>query len=124
MGVLAIHHVQLGFAAGDHARIRHFYGELLGLTEWRDGPGHALRFLAGGQRLDLVPSDRWQRPAEPVHLALSVHNLVGLRARLLAAGVLVDEERPLAGHRRLYAHDPAGNQLELLEPDPARGAQP
>lgn len=118
MGIRRIDHVQIGFPTGDLARIRHFYGELLGLTEWRGGAGSTLRFQSGaGTRVDLVPTEHWQTPSEPAHLAFEVEDLPGLRARLLAQGVSIDEDRPLAGHRRFYANDPAGNALEFLEPD-------
>lgn len=115
MTILSIDHAQLGFPAGKHAQVRHFYAELIGLREQEPGDGRALRFRAGSQRIDLVPVHPWRPHADTPHLALQTENLSGLRARLLDAGVALDESRHLPGHRRFYVRDPGGNTLELLE---------
>jgi catechol 2,3-dioxygenase-like lactoylglutathione lyase family enzyme len=121
MSIHSIHHVQLGFPAGHQSQVRHFYGELLGLKEFRlGGTGNALRFYAASQRVDLVPVADWAPPVAPSRLAFEVQNLPGFRARLLDAGLALDETRPLAGHLRFFVNDPAGNPLEFLEPDPSQ----
>jgi catechol 2,3-dioxygenase-like lactoylglutathione lyase family enzyme len=117
MSIHSINHVQLGFPAGQQARVRHFYSDLLGLKEFKAGSGNALRFFAGSQRVDLVPVPDWKGTPAPSHLAFEVQNLPGFRARLLDAGFELDETRPLGGHLRFYVNDPAGNTLEFLEPD-------
>lgn len=117
MPVQAINHVQLPFPVGTGPLIRHFYGELLGLPELPASIGNgALRFVAGGQRIDLVPSTG--RAAGSVsHLALEVEGLSALRQRLLEAQTAVVESSALPGYLRFFAKDPAGNQLEFLEPE-------
>ncbi|GAB2471593.1 MAG: VOC family protein [Comamonas sp.] len=120
MPVQAINHVQLPFPVGTGPLIRHFYGELLGLPELSVGAAGAgngaLRFVAGGQRIDLVPSTG--RAAGSVsHLALEVDGLPELRQRLLDAQTAVVESSALPGYLRFFAKDPAGNQLEFLEPE-------
>ncbi|MDB5931969.1 MAG: glyoxalase [Polaromonas sp.] len=122
MTIHAINHVQLAFPAGQEAAIRHFYTDLLGLTELGFTTGPALRFNAGGQRLDLLPASAWQPPSALPHLAFEVTDLPRLRARLLGASLALDESRPLPGHLRFYAQDPAGNQLEFLQPEPSGAA--
>ncbi|MGQ3001673.1 MAG: VOC family protein [Hydrogenophaga sp.] len=118
MSIHSIHHVQLGFPAGQQSLVRHFYGELLGLKEFRlGGTGNALRFYAASQRVDLVPVPNWAPPPSPSRLAFEVQNLPGFRAKLLDAGLELDETRPLPGHLRFFVNDPAGNPLEFLEPD-------
>ena len=117
MGIAAINHVQLSFPAGAEDAIRHFYSGLLGLSELRWQPGSTLRFAAGPQRIDLVPTEHWQPVSAVPHLALEVQDLPSLRHRLLQAEVALDETRALPGYRRFYANDPAGNQLEFIEPD-------
>ncbi len=117
MSIHSINHVQLGFPAGQQALVRHFYGELLGLPEFRALGGDALRFFAGPQRVDLVPVTDWRGAPAPSHLAFEVQNLPGYRARLIDAGFELDESRPLGGHLRFYVNDPAGNTLEFLEPN-------
>lgn len=124
MNIHSIHHAQLPFRAGDEAQIRRFYNQLIGLTEFHGGgqTGAPLRFVAGHQRIDLVPTDNWQPNAIPSHLAFEVQGLPTLRNRLLSAHVPLEESRPLVGYLRFYVKDPAGNQLEFLEPDASQAS--
>lgn len=126
MNIHSIHHAQLGFRAGDEAQIRRFYNQLIGLTEFKAGhpsiSGTPLRFVAGHQRIDLVPTEHWQPNPSPSHLAFEVQDLPSLRRRLLSADVALEESRPLVGHLRFYVKDPAGNQLEFLEPDASQAS--
>jgi catechol 2,3-dioxygenase-like lactoylglutathione lyase family enzyme len=120
MSIHSINHVQLAFPAGREADMRHFYGSLVGLTELRQQGGKTLRFVAGRQRVDLIPTENWLPAPATSHLAFEVKDLPGLRSRLLDAQLQLEESRPLPGHRRFYVGDPAGNQLEFLEPDPSQ----
>ena len=79
--------------------------------------GNALRFVAGTQRIDLVPTEHWQPAPAVSHLAFEVQDLPALRHRLLQAELPLVEARALPGYLRFYVKDPAGNQLEFLEPD-------
>lgn len=117
MSIQSINHVQLAFPAGAEASIRRFYVNLLGLSEVRLKAGTALRFAAGAQRIDLVPIEHWQPAPVVSHLAFEVQDLPTLRHRLLQAELPLVENRALPGYLRFYAKDPAGNQLEFLEPD-------
>ena len=83
MGIAAIHHVQLAFPAGAEDVIRRFYTGLLGLPEVRLQAGATLRFAAGGQRIDLVPTTAGAGVSGAAHLALEVCGLPQLRWRLL-----------------------------------------
>lgn len=56
------------------------------------------------------------RPAKKAHPALLVSDLPGLITRLEAAGAGLVTDEPLEGYDRVYAYDPFGNRLELLEP--------
>ncbi|MFF2863297.1 hypothetical protein ACFVSX_25850 [Streptomyces rubiginosohelvolus] len=49
--------------------------------------------------------------------ALRVTVIEAHAARLESHGVAVTWDGDLPGHGRFYAHDPAGNRLEFLEPD-------
>ena len=109
--------MQLGFAVAQRQAVRRFYAQLLGLSLSRLQGGDTLRFIAGAQRVDLVPVEDWRTPTEAPHLAFEVDDLPALRARLLGDGLALDEARPLAGHLRFYVRDPAGNVLEFLQPD-------
>ncbi|MET1114645.1 MAG: VOC family protein [Comamonas sp.] len=122
MSIRGIHHLQLAFRAGREQAMRHFYRDLLGLSELPGAraPGAAqraqtLRFAAGEQRIDLVGVAQWQPLPAVSHLAFAVQDLQGLRQRLLAAQLPLVENQCLAGFVRFYLKDPAGNQLEFLE---------
>ncbi|MFN9474856.1 VOC family protein [Acidovorax sp.] len=120
MAIHSINHVQLAFPAGAEEPIRNFYNRLLGLPEVRVAAGSALQFAAGTQRIDLVPTEHWQGAPSVSHLALEVQDLPALRGRLLQAQLPLVENRALPGYLRFYVKDPAGNQLEFLEPDTER----
>jgi len=117
MEIHSIHHVQLPFSGADKQPLRDFYNGLLGLLELAHPESRSLRFVAGTQRVDLVPVQDAHPPSDASHLAFEVVNLPLLRARLLDAGLTLEESRPLPGHLRFYVKDPAGNALEFLEPD-------
>ncbi len=120
MSIQSINHVQLAFPAGSEAPIRRFYVQLLGLPEVHLKAGNTLRFGAGSQRIDLVPTEHWQPASAVSHLAFEVQDLPALRHRLLQAELPLVENRALPGYLRFYVKDPAGNQLEFLEPDNER----
>ncbi|GAB3364561.1 MULTISPECIES: VOC family protein [Giesbergeria] len=117
MAIHSINHVQLTFPAGAEGQIRNFYSDLLGLPELHYPTSKALRFAAGPQRIELVPTERGPATSTAAHLALEVNNLPELRSRLLQAELALVENRALPGYLRFYVKDPAGNQLEFLEPD-------
>ncbi len=121
MAIHSISHVQLAFPAGAEGRIRHFYSGLLGLPEVHPPAGSTLRFAAGPQRIDLVPTESWQAASAVSHLAFEVDDLPALRGRLQQAELALVENRALPGYLRFYVKDPAGNQLEFLEPDTEQG---
>ncbi|ARU04481.1 glyoxalase [Comamonas serinivorans] len=118
----AINHVQLPFPVGEEDSIRHFYGELLGLHELLPAAGRGLRFLAGSQRIDLVPTTAGAGVSGAAHLALEVCGLPQLRWRLIEGNCQLIENQALPGYLRFYVKDPAGNQLEFLEPDESQYA--
>ncbi len=119
MRVHGIDHVQLAMPAGREDDARAFYGDLLGLPELPKPPHLATRggcwFGQAGLQLHLGVEDGF-RPARKAHPALLVEDLPALVARLRGAGVAVVDDEPLPGYDRVYAADPFGNRLELLEP--------
>lgn len=119
MPVRSIDHVQLAMPAGGEDAAREFYGGLLGLPE-RPKPAHlAARggcwFETATVKVHLgVDADF--HPARKAHPALLVQDLGDLVERLGAAQVELVDDEPLEGYDRVYAYDPFGNRLELLEP--------
>ena len=119
MTVTAIDHVQLAMPADGEPEARAFYAELLGLPEQPKPPHLAKRggcwFESETVKIHLGVEGDF-RPAKKAHPALLVTDLPTLVARLRAAGVELVDDEPLEGYDRVYAYDPFGNRLELLEP--------
>jgi len=112
-------HVQLAMPAGREAEARAFYADLLGLRETPKPPSRAARggcwFERGNVRIHLGVDPDF-RPAKKAHPALRVTGLAALTATLAAAGVPIVTDDLLEGCARIFAFDPFGNRLELLEP--------
>ncbi|MEO7429750.1 MAG: VOC family protein [Acidimicrobiales bacterium] len=121
MPIERVDHVQLAMPAGGEAAARGFYEGLLGIAEVPKPSHLATRggcwFEDDKVKIHLgVDTDF--RPAKKAHPALLVSDLRSLVARLGAAHVELVTDEPLAGYDRVYAYDPFGNRLELLEPLP------
>ena len=119
MTVEAVHHVQMAMPAGGEDAARGFYGGLLGLPEVPKPPALAARggcwFESATVRIHLgVEADF--RPARKAHPALLVHDLDALSTRLRDAGFEVVDDDELPDFDHVYAYDPFGNRLELLQP--------
>lgn len=115
--LVALDHVQLALPPGCEAQARAFYAGLLGLAEVAKPTPLAARggvwFEASGIRLHLGAEDPF-RPARKAHPAFRVAGLEALRARLEAAGIVIEDDDALPGELRFYAADPFGNRLEFM----------
>jgi catechol 2,3-dioxygenase-like lactoylglutathione lyase family enzyme len=65
---------------------------------------------------DVEAGARTPRRAHPGAL---VADIDALAARLAGHGISVEWDRKFPGYRRFYVHDPLGNRLEFLQPEPA-----
>ena len=117
MTALSFHRVQLPFPVDKAAQVYRFYTEFFGLKNFAAPQTSQFRFGLGGQWLDLTPCSDFT-PVQNGHLALNVLDLPALRHRLLEAGHALEETQALPGYRRFFINDPAGNRLEILEPEP------
>jgi catechol 2,3-dioxygenase-like lactoylglutathione lyase family enzyme len=113
----AIDHVQLAMPRGEEAKARHFYGDVLGMTEMAKPPELAKRggcwFASGAVQIHLGVEEEF-RPAKKAHPGLRCGDYDGLVERLRAAGVDVQEDRNIPGVRRCHVFDCFGNRLELI----------
>ena len=119
MRVTRIDHVQLTMPEGREKEARSFYEGLLGIPE-TPKPAHlAARggcwFGSGDLKIHLGV-ERDFRPSKKAHPALIVRDLQQLVHALRTAGVQVVSDEPLEGYERVYAFDPFGNRIELMEP--------
>ena len=121
MPVVQVDHVQLAMPAGGEDEARAFYRDLLGLPETPKPPHLAKRggcwFESDAVKIHLGVEQDF-RPARKAHPALLVQDLPGLVKQLRDAGVDLVDDEPLEGYDRIYAYDPFGNRLELMEPAP------
>jgi catechol 2,3-dioxygenase-like lactoylglutathione lyase family enzyme len=114
-----IHHVQVAMPGGREDDARRFYGELFGFPEIPKPENLRKRggvwFQTGNLQLHLGV-DKSFAPATRAHVAYQVENLEAVRARLVAAGIVITDDEPLPGYDRFYVDDPFGNRTELLAP--------
>lgn len=119
MAVERIDHVQLAMPLGGEDAARAFYADLLSLPEKPKPPELAKRggcwFEGDDVKIHLGVEDDF-RPARKAHPALLVTDLATLASKLRGAGVKIVEDDSLEGYDRIYADDPFGNRLELMEP--------
>jgi catechol 2,3-dioxygenase-like lactoylglutathione lyase family enzyme len=121
MTVRRLDHVQLAMPPGREEEAKAFYHGLLGIPEVAKPPHLAARggcwFERGELKLHLgVEADF--SPARKAHPAFVVDDLQALVKRIQAAGHRVVTDQPLAGYDRMFADDPFGNRIELMQPKP------
>lgn len=114
-----LHHVQLAMPPGGEASCRHFYVEVLGLTEVEKPVVLAARgglwVRADALEIHLgVETDF--RPQRKAHPGILVADLDALAARLDRHGIAVEWDDNFPGMRRFYTQDNNGNRLEFLAP--------
>ncbi len=115
----AIDHVQLAMPVGRESDAVAFYEDVLGIPKVDKPPHLAVRGGCWFERGDLkvhLGVDRDFRPATKAHPALLVEDVRSLARAIRDAGLRVVDDEPLAGYDRVYADDPFGNRIELMEP--------
>ncbi|MCE0524035.1 MAG: VOC family protein [Methylacidiphilales bacterium] len=115
-----LNHVTIAAPAGEHAKVRAFYGDLLGLEEVpRPDALNAVYDLMWFKFLDILLhidfSPPWNKPAENRHIALEIEDLPSLRRYLESKNATIREAVVMPDRDRFYLLDPFGNYFELLE---------
>jgi catechol 2,3-dioxygenase-like lactoylglutathione lyase family enzyme len=122
-----VNHVTIAVPAGEHEKVRAFYGGVLGLKEIvRPGALGSVYDLIWYECLDILLhidfTPPWFKPAENRHLALEVKDIQSVRAYLMGKGAEIREAVVIPDRERFYVLDPFGNYFELLEMKTASGA--
>jgi len=112
-------HVTITMPAGGESEARRFYGIWLGLRELprpeslraRDG----VWFDAGGLHLHISVDNERGIADGHRHFGLGCGDLERLRSKLKAAGVQIEDGRPVPW-KRFFIHDPFGNRIEIHQP--------
>jgi catechol 2,3-dioxygenase-like lactoylglutathione lyase family enzyme len=115
-----LNHITLAVPAGQHDKVREFYGRVLGLKEIpRPKSLNAaydliwFKFLDILLHIDFTPP--WTKPAENRHVAFEVEDLPAVRRYLESKRAVIREAVVLPDRDRFYLLDPFGNYFELLE---------
>ncbi len=115
-----LNHVTIAVPAGEHDRVRAFYGGILGLTEVaRPGALEGVYDLIWYEWLDFVLdldfTPPWSAPAENRHLAMEVRDISAVRKHLETQGAEIREAVAIPDRERFYVIDPFGNYFEFME---------
>lgn len=114
---LEIDHIQLAMPPGGEDAARHFFGELLGMTEISKPPELAKRggcwFASGKVQVHLGVEQDF-RPAKKAHPALRCRDYASLLTTLRKHNLDVIEVNDIPGVRRCHIFDPFGNRIELI----------
>lgn len=117
--MLRLDHVQLAMPSGGEEQAIAFYEGLLGISHVQKPPHLARRggcwFEDGDLKVHLGV-DTTFHAATKAHPAFIVDDVHGLAKRIAAAGHRVSDDEPLEGYDRVYAYDPFGNRIELMQP--------
>ena len=115
-----INHVTVAVPAGEEAKVRAFYGGVLGLEEVpqdKSLQGHYMliwyKLLDILLHLDFSPP--WVTPAENHHVALEVKNLKEVRTYLESKNAEIRHAVPMPDRDRFYLIDPFGTYFEFIE---------
>ncbi|GGA41801.1 glyoxalase [Kroppenstedtia guangzhouensis] len=119
MKPLRIHHAQITIPRGAEEEARHFYCEVMGLTEipkpdsLKGRGGFWLRL--GDVEIHVGTEDGVDRNRTKAHLAYQVEDLESWHRRLMEHGASLLDSIPIPGFDRFELRDPFGNRLELIE---------
>lgn len=115
-----VNHVTVAVPAGQHEKVKSFYGGILGLKEVTP-PGAVngaydilwFQWLDVLLHIDFTPP--WFKPAENRHLAVEVDDLAAVRDYLQKRGAEIREAVVIPDRLRFYVLDPFGNYFEFIE---------
>jgi catechol 2,3-dioxygenase-like lactoylglutathione lyase family enzyme len=120
--IRGLHHVQINVPAARADEARRFFGDLLGFEEMQrpdslsDAGRSGVWYRCGENEFHVffAPDGEFREDRSSRHPGFLVEDLDGLRARLLAAGIELEEAIPIAGRERFFCRDPFGHRLEFL----------
>lgn len=118
MAALRLQHASVPMVTGGNDKMRHFYGETLGLTEITppDVLG-SVRFVwytigDSGDEIHIYTDDRG--PNSPgQHICIQVDDPAALRATLEANGYPTSDTDNIPNRPRFFTTDPFGNRIEI-----------
>ncbi len=113
-----IDHIMLCIPVGKEEEARHFYTQVLGLTELNNLgytiPNGAMWFEMGNIQLH-IKADVHSELHSQRHPAFIVSDLDAIKAFLLGEGVAIRNDSQIPDRKRFSFWDPFGNRIELIE---------
>jgi catechol 2,3-dioxygenase-like lactoylglutathione lyase family enzyme len=110
-------HVQICIPNGKENEARHFYTDIIGLTEIPKPealiPNGGLWYQVADIQFHIGTENEINKSKR--HPAFEISNLEDARQYLIQHGVTLKEEIQIAGQKRFSFIDPFGNRIELLQ---------
>lgn len=115
----SFHHVNVTVPRELEAAAKHFYGEVMELTEVPKPGDSAARggawYQLGPVQLHLSVEDGVMTPSKR-HVCYVVSDLAQAEEKFRSAGVEIQpDDMPISGVSRFYVRDPGGNRLEIAQ---------
>lgn len=115
-----INHITINVPAGEHEKVREFYGKILGLKEVKRAEGLDevydliwYELVDCLLHIDFTPP--FFKPSESRHPGLEVKNIAAVKKELESKGAKIREAVPIPDRDRFYVIDPFGNYIEIIE---------
>jgi catechol 2,3-dioxygenase-like lactoylglutathione lyase family enzyme len=117
--VIALHHVNVTVPAELEAATKHFYGEVLGLTQVPKPPTSRQSgawYQIGPNQLHLSVENGEQGPLRSSHVCFAISDLASAEQKFRDAGVeIIADPGPNPNSPRFFVRDPGGNLLEIAQ---------
>lgn len=119
LGIIGIDHVQIAVPKAVEAKALRFYREVFALPEipkpeeLRARGGAWFQIGPLQMHIGVDPDPVNPPPKSKRHICFLVGDLAAAKARVIAAGVAIEEESVAEGLSRFFVRDPAGNRIEI-----------
>jgi catechol 2,3-dioxygenase-like lactoylglutathione lyase family enzyme len=121
IGIIRVNHVNVTVPAALEVAAKHFYGDVLGLSQIPKPPGTRQNMgawydLGAGTQLHLSTEDGVQNELSDRHVCYQVADIAVAKQRLQSAAVeVIPDPRPPSGYSRFFVRDPGGNLIEITQ---------
>lgn len=117
--ILGLHHAQITIPKGAENEAKHFYCQVLGLTEIEKPESLKGRggfwLTVGHIDVHIGTEDGVDRQQTKAHLAYLVDDIPFWRNKLENIGVSILNSVPIPGFNRFEFRDPFGNRVEMIQ---------
>jgi catechol 2,3-dioxygenase-like lactoylglutathione lyase family enzyme len=120
IGITRLNHVNVTVPESLEAAAKHFYGNVLGLTQIPKPAGPRQNIGAwyelGDAQLHLSIENGAQSELSDRHVCYQVSDIGKAKSEFEIAGVVViPDDDPIRGQTRFFVRDPGGNMIEITQ---------